>query len=137
MWICEHHWSAQVKQMRVDIETCSTLTAGQTVCDIWSQSPLPKNACVALVSSSFFNASPSSSCKTLGRQSGASSVVSSSSGWNLDGSRWIVAKVSAEADFHGCVQTVDVDKFWDSMVAAILKADMLSPLNISAGVNSN
>ena len=28
-------------------------------------------------------------------------------------------------------QTVDVDKFWDSMIAAILKADMLSPLNVS------
>lgn len=29
------------------------------------------------------------------------------------------------------LQTVDVERFWDSMIAAILKADMLSPLNIS------
>ena len=39
----------QVKRMRVDIETCSTLSAGQTVCDIWGQSPLVPNATVALV----------------------------------------------------------------------------------------
>ena len=39
----------QVKAMRVDIETCSSLSAGQTVCDVWGHSPLPKNANVALV----------------------------------------------------------------------------------------
>ncbi|EIE23541.1 putative tRNA synthetase [Coccomyxa subellipsoidea C-169] len=66
-----------VRRMRVDIETCSTLSAGQTVCDIHRrQNALPENASVAL--------------------------------------------------------TVDVEKFWDSMIAAILKADMLSPLNISS-----
>ena len=35
--------------MRVDIETCSSLSAGQIVCDVWGQSPLPKNANVAVV----------------------------------------------------------------------------------------
>ncbi len=36
--------------MRVDIETCSTLSAGQTVCDIHRrQNALPENASVALV----------------------------------------------------------------------------------------
>ena len=39
----------QVKAMRVDVETCSSLSAGQTVCDMWGRSPLPKNATVALV----------------------------------------------------------------------------------------
>ena len=36
--------------MRVDIETSSPLSAGQTVCDIWGRSPLGPNATVALVS---------------------------------------------------------------------------------------
>ena len=40
--------------MRVDIETCSTLSAGQTVCDIWGQSALAPNATVALVRCSTF-----------------------------------------------------------------------------------
>uniref|UniRef100_A0A7R9YS21 Inosine/uridine-preferring nucleoside hydrolase domain-containing protein n=1 Tax=Chlamydomonas euryale TaxID=1486919 RepID=A0A7R9YS21_9CHLO len=34
--------------MRVDVETTSTLCAGQTVCDRWGQSPLPPNCNVAL-----------------------------------------------------------------------------------------
>ena len=42
----------QVRKMRVDIETCSILSAGQTVCDMWSQSQRPVNATVALVWSS-------------------------------------------------------------------------------------
>lgn len=37
----------QFELMRVDIETCSSLSAGQTVCDIWGQSTLPKNCRVA------------------------------------------------------------------------------------------
>ena len=41
----------QAKAMRVDIETCSSLSAGQTVCDMWGRSQLPKNATVALVGS--------------------------------------------------------------------------------------
>ena len=42
--------TAQVRKMRVDIETCSPLSAGQTVCDIHRrQSTLPENAFVALV----------------------------------------------------------------------------------------
>lgn len=41
--------SLQVEKMRVDIETVSSLTAGQTVCDIWHMSPLPANATVARV----------------------------------------------------------------------------------------
>ena len=36
--------------MRVDIEVVSPLTAGQTVCDIYHMSRLPKNAIVAKVS---------------------------------------------------------------------------------------
>ena len=40
----------QVKAMHVDIETCSSLSAGQTVCDVWDRSAQPKNATVALVS---------------------------------------------------------------------------------------
>lgn len=39
----------QVKRMRVDVETCSPLSAGQTVCDVWSRSPLGPNVTVALV----------------------------------------------------------------------------------------
>jgi inosine-uridine nucleoside N-ribohydrolase len=35
--------------MRVDIETVSPLTAGQTVVDIYRQSPLPANVFVAKV----------------------------------------------------------------------------------------
>jgi hypothetical protein len=33
--------------MRVDVETVSPLAAGQTVCDVWHQSTLPKNCRVA------------------------------------------------------------------------------------------
>ena len=40
----------QVEKMRVDIETVSPLTAGQTVCDIYHMSQLPKNVHVAKVS---------------------------------------------------------------------------------------
>lgn len=38
----------QFEHMRVDIETCSSLSAGQTVCDVWHQSKLPKNCRVAM-----------------------------------------------------------------------------------------
>ncbi|KAI8466212.1 MAG: putative tRNA synthetase [Monoraphidium minutum] len=37
----------QVEEMRVDIETASSLSAGQTVCDVWHQSRRPKNCRVA------------------------------------------------------------------------------------------
>lgn len=36
----------QSELMRVDIETGSTLSSGQTVCDVWHQSNKPKNATV-------------------------------------------------------------------------------------------
>ena len=39
----------QVELMRVDVETVSELSAGQTVCDIWHQSSKPKNVAVAQV----------------------------------------------------------------------------------------
>lgn len=39
----------QVELMRVDIETISELSAGQTVCDVWHQSKKPKNVSVAQV----------------------------------------------------------------------------------------
>lgn len=38
----------RVEQMRVDIEICSSLSAGQTVCDRWHTSTQPKNCRVAL-----------------------------------------------------------------------------------------
>ncbi|KAG2425076.1 hypothetical protein HXX76_013985 [Chlamydomonas incerta] len=38
----------ECRRMRVDIETSSALSAGQTVCDVWGQSALPPNANVAL-----------------------------------------------------------------------------------------
>uniref|UniRef100_A0A061SMB8 Purine nucleosidase n=2 Tax=Tetraselmis sp. GSL018 TaxID=582737 RepID=A0A061SMB8_9CHLO len=38
----------EVKKMRVDIETSSQLSAGQTVCDVWGQSGRPPNASVAV-----------------------------------------------------------------------------------------
>lgn len=34
--------------MRVDIETHSPLSAGQTVCDVWHQSKLPANCNVCM-----------------------------------------------------------------------------------------
>lgn len=37
----------QTELMRVDVETVSELSAGQTVCDVWDQSDKPKNAYVA------------------------------------------------------------------------------------------
>ena len=40
----------QGEKLRVDIETVSPLTAGQTVVDIYRQSPLPANVFVAKVS---------------------------------------------------------------------------------------
>lgn len=44
-----HTKVVQVELMRVDIETVSELSAGQTVCDIWHQSSKPKNVGVAQV----------------------------------------------------------------------------------------
>eukprot|EP00873_Tetraselmis_striata_P000181 jgi/Tetstr1/420445/TSEL_011558.t1 len=44
---CLHPEIFTVKRMRVDIETKSDLSAGQTVCDIWGQSQQPKNVDVA------------------------------------------------------------------------------------------
>lgn len=40
----------QTELMRVDVETLSELSAGQTVCDVWHQSSKPKNVYVAQVS---------------------------------------------------------------------------------------
>lgn len=40
----------QVEHLHVDVETCSTLSAGQTVADIWHQSGKPKNVHVCMVS---------------------------------------------------------------------------------------
>jgi inosine-uridine nucleoside N-ribohydrolase len=36
-----------LRRMRVDVETCSPLCAGQTVCDVWCHSSLPPNVNVA------------------------------------------------------------------------------------------
>ena len=44
--IAPHMFTA--KLMRVDIETCSALSAGQTVCDTWGQSKARKNAVVTM-----------------------------------------------------------------------------------------
>lgn len=63
----------QFELMRVDIETCSSLSPGQTVCDIWHQSKRPKNCRVA--------------------------------------------------------KRMDVDRFWDLMLAAIEAADAAAPMN--------
>ena len=45
---CPHH--IQVERLRVDVETCSPLSAGQTVVDVWHQSLRPKNCTVCRVS---------------------------------------------------------------------------------------
>ncbi len=37
----------QTSRLRVDIETKSELSAGQTVCDVWRQSGKPPNCTVA------------------------------------------------------------------------------------------
>jgi len=42
-------FAMQCELMRVDIETVSELSAGQTVCDVWHQSTKPKNVSVAQV----------------------------------------------------------------------------------------
>ena len=42
-----HQLLLQVQRMRVDVETGSQLTAGQTVCDVWGRSGLPANVDVA------------------------------------------------------------------------------------------
>jgi hypothetical protein len=59
--------------MRVDIETLSTLSPGQTVCDVWHQTGRPKNCRVAM--------------------------------------------------------RMDVEAFWDLMLAAIEAADAAAPMN--------
>ena len=59
--------------MRVDIETGSALSAGQTVCDVWHQSKLPRNCQVA--------------------------------------------------------KAMDVEGFWELMLAALCAADRASPFN--------
>lgn len=66
----------QFEQMRVDIETLSPLAAGQTICDIWHTSKLPKNCRVARV--------------------------------------------------------MDVDAFWELMLAAVDAADAAAPMNRAA-----
>lgn len=45
----------QTELMRVDVETVSELSAGQTVCDVWDQSDKPKNAYVAQVSNKYID----------------------------------------------------------------------------------
>jgi len=47
---CSYAFGAQTELMRVDVETVSEVTAGQTVCDVWHQSKQPKNVVVAKVS---------------------------------------------------------------------------------------
>lgn len=47
--------AVQVELMRVDVETVSELSAGQTVCDVWHQSSKPKNVRVAQVAHSHLN----------------------------------------------------------------------------------
>ena len=39
----------QTERLRVDVETASSLSAGQTVVDIWHQSTQPKNCTVCMV----------------------------------------------------------------------------------------
>lgn len=39
----------QTRSMRVDVETASPLSLGQTVCDVWSSTGRPPNVNVALV----------------------------------------------------------------------------------------
>lgn len=39
----------KVERLRVDVETASELSAGQTVCDIWHQSSREKNVDVCMV----------------------------------------------------------------------------------------
>lgn len=63
----------QFELMRVDIETVSPISPGQTVCDIWHQSKLPKNCRVA--------------------------------------------------------KSMDVECFWDLMLAAVDAADAAAPMN--------
>ncbi|GIL61686.1 hypothetical protein Vafri_15974 [Volvox africanus] len=63
----------ECRRMRVDVETCSSLSYGQTVCDIWGQSSRPANVNVAL--------------------------------------------------------KVDVEGFWELLLAAVARADAVSPLN--------
>lgn len=46
---CDSSRALQTELMRVDIETSSTLAAGQTVCDVWHQSGRPRNVTVARV----------------------------------------------------------------------------------------
>ena len=43
-----HVHVVQVKHMRVDIETLSHLSSGQTVCDFWGYSQLAPNCTVCL-----------------------------------------------------------------------------------------
>ncbi|GLI71031.1 hypothetical protein VaNZ11_016148 [Volvox africanus] len=62
----------ECRRMRVDVETCSSLSYGQTVCDIWCQSRRPANVNVAL--------------------------------------------------------KVDVEGFWELLLAAVARADAVSPL---------
>lgn len=66
----------QFEHMRVGIETLSPLAAGQTICDIWHTSKLPKNCLVA--------------------------------------------------------RRMDVDAFWELMLAAVDAADAAAPMNKSA-----
>eukprot|EP00887_Chlorella_sp_A99_P001134 scaffold14.g1134.t1 len=69
-----------VKRLRVDVETCSTLSAGQTVVDVWHQSAQPKNCDVCM--------------------------------------------------------KMDVEEFWNLMIAAVHAADKVSPLNTPKGAEA-
>ena len=122
--------------MRVDIETCSTLSAGQTVCDIWGQRTLAPNATVALVRRSIalpcqitanaFQHTLQAGCSAvpcqtaephqLGRWSGQAICLGhiNAPSWGID------------------MQEADISTFWEAMISALLKADMVSPLNSPA-----
>jgi inosine-uridine nucleoside N-ribohydrolase len=41
------------EKMRVDVETASMLSAGQTVCDVWRQTGRPENVHVCMVGALF------------------------------------------------------------------------------------
>ncbi len=65
----------QTELLRVDVETASTLSAGQTVCDIWGQSRLPKNCTVCMVRGGLLGGCTGCSVKPAGWTDGTLSCT--------------------------------------------------------------
>lgn len=134
----------QTELLRVDVETCSPLSAGQTVVDIWHQSTQQKNCTVCMVSCALAGwwggpdggrlmapEQPAENCTVCMLCCG---TVGSPCPHSLHHTAHLQphpTHLRTHATYTP--QGMDVARFWDLLVDAIHAADRQSPLNSSGG----